>query len=503
MNSPGFFKFLSTAIVLVSLGLQTYSQRIQYSRQNFKMPFADATKLVANISGLHHVLSFTFDEKPSIHIYDDKLQLVSKKEIQFKFQQRLLAQVIPFKDYYFLYIHQSGQPKHDFWRIDAQGNAVDVSENFQRIIDTTFKKNVNTLQLVNRGNQLFVLVNTYYKEIEKSIYTVVHIDKNLSTVSTRKIVFPLKSFEGLRQVTMFGENLIILKTSGDSTGYSLQLIKANLNTGKLLMNDFSGNSSPYTNVGFRYIAEDSSFLIYSLVRGAVFISKLDTALNFRMPVVLVKNRLANRSGSNYFFLPGNEQQCINMSSGIQRAPRTTSRMQNSQVRYTFDGVASYNNSFQRFGESAELYADRMYREGVPVLSNRYDYDNYRTSGSYRTSSAPDPPLCFSVLDKQLALLRDSLVVNGKSTPNVHPTSAQNITLHNKSYLLFTQSFTPKKQGLLLVQANGNDELQISDLMVNDNFEYLLSELQPVNNDYVIIPFRHKREMGLVKITMEK
>lgn len=58
----------------------------------------------------------------------------------------------------------------------------------------------------------------------------------------------------------------------------------------------------------------------------------------------------------------------------------------------------------------------------------------------------------------------------------------------------------KKKGLLLVYPNENGYFNTVPIRVYDQFNFLLSLLQSVDN-YFIVPFTNKNEMGLMKVSL--
>jgi hypothetical protein len=64
-----------------------------------------------------------------------------------------------------------------------------------------------------------------------------------------------------------------------------------------------------------------------------------------------------------------------------------------------------------------------------------------------------------------------------------------------------QQFGSNRYGLLLINGNAEGELTATDIRVYDKYEYLLPQMQAVNNKYVLVPYTYKKELGLVKITL--
>src|SRR5829696_4829722 len=102
--------------------LHASAQRIQYNRQTFRMVYADDMQLVTNIKGNHHLLCFNANKPPAINIFNEQLKLVGQKEIDLKLNENADVRLIPFHDFYLLYIHLGGKFLHELYKIDAEGN---------------------------------------------------------------------------------------------------------------------------------------------------------------------------------------------------------------------------------------------------------------------------------------------------------------------------------------------------------------------------------------------
>ena len=109
---------------------------------------------------------------------------------------------------------------------------------------------------------------------------------------------------------------------------------------------------------------------------------------------------------------------------------------------------------------------------------------------------------FSMLDKKLKLTSDSLVPNNKTTYSIQPDQFTFFQAHNNNYMLVAQRFLKKSNGLLLVSNNDEKHLHFRDLIVNDWNNYLVSLSKIIPEKGIIMPFIHKQEAGLIKITME-
>ena len=110
---------------------------------------------------------------------------------------------------------------------------------------------------------------------------------------------------------------------------------------------------------------------------------------------------------------------------------------------------------------------------------------------------------FSLLDKGLNIVNDSLVPNTKDSYTIKADQFIRFAVNSKEYMLLGQQFVKKSSGLLMVYANDTKQLMYSDLKVNDRNDYLLSKSQVIAQEGIIIPYTHKLEAGLIKITIAR
>ena len=480
--------------------LKTYTQKIQYSRQNILMPFTDATEFIADISGRHHFLSFVLNEKSFIHVFDERLQLIAKKELPFKFNKGINYRVIPFKEFYFLQVALPGAPR-SLWRINAQGDAVDLTGKFKELIDTAFKRNPTNVQLINKEDRVFIMANTYFRELNKIVATVVQLDKNLDILSNRGIVFPFKRSDKLKQVSLLGDDVYILKSSRDTSGYLLQLLKVNLNTGKSLVNFFN-SSFDYSYASFQHTGADSGIVIYSLIQNVVFLTRLDNALKEKVPFTLLKTQFQNKVTTNNIFLPGEAQQSITVSYGnmFKNANLDNASADKQMHERAIAAMAAEASKLMRSNETPDQYALRIDNTSASATSSYNNRFDSRTSAS--ASHRDEAGVRFSVLDHDLTIVKDSIMINRKKENAIDFGSCANVVMSNKNYMIYKQSFPGKRQGLLAIYRNEENKISTKDIRVFDKYEYQLQDFKSVDKEYIIMPYRHKREIGLVKITMK-
>lgn len=424
------------------------------------------------------MLFFKFNTTPSIYVYNEGLQLMGKKEVPLKLSAAHDRRIIPFKNYYLLYLHQPGSTRHELWKINPDGEPTSLTARFQHFIDTTFKKNTSTLQMINQGEQLVVVANTYYPEVEKVVSSVVQLDDSLQTLSRRKILYPFnREDDVLKQVTLAGDHLFILKYSTDSSQYLLKIIRADLTTGALTEHVISSSSRFDSEPAFMYMPADSSLLVYATVRSKVLVSKLDHYLNEVQPVTLLDAQFSKNVFTNFLLLEGETQKwlAVHRSNTHSYYPTVVDRRNDPRYLYGLNRNLDYSDPF---------------------------YDPY-TRWNYQRAPAVDSAIRFVLYNKKLQPVKDSVARNKNSLATLQVRDYANIMLGAKSHLILKQSFTGRKKGLLLVSLSDDGRLAARDLAVFEHYQYLLSNLEILNNEAVIFPFMDKWEVGLVKISFAK
>jgi len=460
--------------------VNVYAQKIQYSRQTFGMMYSDDMQLVANIKGHHHVLCFNLNKKPAIYIFNEHLQLLAKKEIDRKLGSNADVRLIPFNDFYLLYVHLNGTFLHELYRIDAEGNVTPLTNLFQQFVDKELNKSMSTLQLFNRGNKLYIVAHTYYDRIKKMGSSVAQLDKELNPVLIRKVLYDFNGdVDVLRQADLSGNFLLILKTSkGTEEGNALDLVKIDLADGQLLSHSFFIGSHIYTNPAFRFNEKDSSLLVYATVQDpsysaaskrTVLVNQLDYNLHELTPANLLKSQFRTNTAATYLLFEG-ASLWLNLQNNI--------RLQKEVRSQSFPGIE---------GEDGLLGSNRT-RKNV-------------TTGYFTGSNQPTA-IRFTVLNKELKAVNDSVIENKERVYDIQPRPFAQFSYRNKAYLFLIQNFSSNSRGLFAISSDNNGKLISKDIAVFDKYEYLLTKMQAVKKDYVILPYTYKNEVGLVKITIE-
>lgn len=461
-----------------------FTQTIEYSRQSLKTPRTDVVRLVSNIQGNHHIICLAKNAKPALFIFNDSMQFIAKKEIPLKLPENSDINVIPFNRFYFLYLHQPGSLKHELWKIGPDGTATSVSDLFMNLIDSAFKQNSTTFQLEKNNNSIAIIANVYYDKLGKLCSTVTQADENLKLLRSRKIFFEyVRSEDVLKQLALIDDDhLAVLKTTKDSVGNLLTIVKGNLNTGDIITNSFNSGVNSFVNPAFNYNSADSTITICAKIARTVFFTRLDNLLNEKVGVTILKSPFNSPAPIHFLLLQDEQQKWFSIMPGnlffVTRARTTTYRS------FSLAGPA-YRSDFD--------YAPNVYNNSTLYVSRDLPRSIYNDSYN------DQPPVRFSLLNNKFKILRDSIAPNDESFNSIHPRQFANVTLQNKSFLFLNQQFGSNRQGILMMYGTGNNELAAKDIRVYDKYDYLIQQMQPLNSKEVLVPYTHKREIGLVKI----
>jgi hypothetical protein len=451
------------------------TQKIQYSKSVLKTPGGGDMRLIADVNGFHHLIHFSNVKKPMIHIFNDQLQLNATRELNIKIAENSNLMLLKMKEYYVLYVHTPRPSQHQLLKIYGNGAISDISYLVNDPADSSWNKSKATFQLFNIDNSFFLVSHTYYNNIKKIKTTIVKLEPERKAEVVTRLMFPFNTrTDQLKEVTLVNNNVFVVKTSQDEAGSSiLTLLKINCASGNILSKQFESGKYLYVSPTIRYNGTDSSTFIYSLLqtppgfRGArpgVFMAQLDNSLNEMAPISILPDIFKDNTVSCFIV----EKTKTNGWLHFSLAP--TNRKTGMKVTRDI-----YSN----------LDPDFMYTQ-------TYDYSYY--------TSAPTA-VRMTLLNKKLEKQKDSVVKNNGSYYKIHPGPYAQFVMHNTSYLLLVQELVAKKRGLLLVYPNDDDHFNTLPVRVYDQFDFLLSLLQTVGDNYFIVPFTNKTEMGLMKVSL--
>jgi hypothetical protein len=446
---------ICTSVCVVALMLfcnPTNAQQLKYSRQNVFVGNPSDMQLVADVAGSHHLLNLNYDESIAIFIFDKNLQLKKKVIAPFKFPEKGVAKIIAFADFYYISFYAHLVNKSVFWKIDADGNCIELSDAFDKLLATQLPYLQHGYELKEYQGELCLLYHTYIPKLEKNVLTMVVADKALNVALTKKVMYDLKETgERLLQEQVIGDKyLLVLKTT--TGGTSLRLMKVDIATGLTVSNDFYSSGFYFAQPRFTYSDQDSTTTVSAMLaesqkphsrKNYVFASRLNHMLVEEVPYTILKNQFRKNAGTNFILL--------NNRTGWVRL--TTS------VGYSYSGFA--------FG----------------------DYTAEQIQG-----------VRFSRLDNNFKIASDSLIRNNRNAYTLRPGQFTQMVMEDKDCLVLSQQFFTRRNGLLLISGGEDHILSYKQLPVIDHYNYLLHKAAVVPNEAVIIPYLHKLEAGLIRIT---
>lgn len=464
------------------------AQKLHYSRENVFIGNPQHLQLVANIGGNHHLLILNDNEDPEVFIFNSALELEKKVRLNFKFPERSVVNVIPFGNFYYLYIRPALSQKHLLWKIDGDGNCTDYTPFFQNLLVSQSRNIKLGFQLISYQDRLWMVYHTDLEDNEKNTVVMVQTDSLLNVLFTNRVIYDFKRDEEKlqKEVLIFGKYLLALKTV--RSGTSLELMKINLATGLSFTNTFSSSGYFYSQTALSIKSEDSSVTVSALLteprakanlKQFVFISRLNKNLFEEVPFKILKSQFKKNTGTNFLYVNGQSEWVRFRIRGEQRNNAVVSNDVSLYQDLTMPGNnADAINDVNRILQKTEM--------------NHLSVQPWDAFQGVR----------FSLLDKGLEIISDSLVANTKDYYTIKADQFIRFAVNNKEYMLLGQQFVNKNKGLLMVNANEQQQLIYTNLSVNSRNDYLLSKSQTIAHQGIIIPYRHKLEAGLIKITME-
>jgi hypothetical protein len=462
------------------------AQKLQYSRENVFVGNPNHLQLVANIGGNHHLLILNDNENPEVFIFNSALELEKKVRLDFKFPERSVISIIPFGNFYYLYIRPVLSQKHLLWKIDSNGNCTDYVPFFQKLLVSQAHNIKLGFQLIPYHDHLWMVYHTDLENNEKNTVMMVQTDSLLNVLFTNRVIYDFKRDEEKlqKEVLIFGKYLLALKTG--RSGTSLELLKINLATGLAITNTFSSSGYFYSQSALSINGEDSSVTVSALLtepratanpKQFVFVSRLNKNLFEEVPFKILKSQFKKNTGTNFLHVNGQSEWMRFRIRGEQRNNAVVS----NDVSLYQDLTMPDNNA------DAVKDINRMLQK--TEMSNVEPWDAFQG-------------VRFSLLDKALETTSDSLVANTKDYYSIKADQFIRFAVNNKEYMLLGQQFVKRSKGLLMVNTNDQQQLIYTDLSVNSRNNYLLAKYQLIPHKGIIIPYVYKLEAGLIKITVE-
>lgn len=456
---------------------------INYSREEVYLGISDKIEFVGNVSGNHHLINFAKNEKPVLFIYDKALELQNKVILPFIIPERADIRLVPFTNYYLLFISSWYSTQYMVWKIDGAGNSTGLSDQFDLLLRQQHIKPRQEFQLLHSEKGLLLWYHTNPENIEQNTLVMLQADSMLQPVNIRKVVYDFKrDEEQLRQEIMLeGKYLLVVKTTRSSSG--LELMKLDLLTGAAIKNTFYSTGFLYSQPTVNYDKKDSSILLTAMLSDMgrfsskfyVFMCRLNSELAEQTPVTVFKKQFTKSTSTNFLLV----------NHGTQ------------WIRYRSYFKSNDNGNLGNTG----LYQDYI----TPIDSNRLLSNIHPVTTAMERLidwDEQNPGIRFSLLSKNFAIVNEKRVANTKDSYTVRPEQFCRFTLNGKEFMIVGQKFRRKLNGLLIVSTAADDKLEYTDIRVVERRDYVLSKTRIISLNSIMMPYLHKRMAGLVKISIE-
>ncbi len=492
--------------------MPAYAQKIQYSRHTVKMPYADDVQLVPNINGNHHLLRLSVNKKPTVYVFNNQLQLQTEAIIDLKLQENLETRIVPFSDHYFFYTHTQKAATHSLYKVGGDGLVSSLTKAFQQVVDSVLNKSSAPVELVNQNEKLFAIAHVYYDEIKKIESTIVELTGTMQVARVWETTFDFNIEQNkLQQTILAGNNLLVLTSGSDEDyGHSLNLVKINLATGRSMLKAFRSERNGYSNASFRILPGDSSILLQATLDGgrtrgqqSGFISHLTSDLEELSPLAILQWPFSSNQAR--YFLLSDQGYWLNFSNNYFRRNRSEELI---VLRHQTQTTNQTSYSRQRYSQTIPTLPHDAQVMPYPNRVGSLNMENLQPASNRRrlTSSLITPQkniqsiVRFTVLNNQFKAIGDSVAQEHNSDFGIQPRPFAQFSVNNKTSLFLIQNFTETKNALLMVGAEKNGRIVSTNINVHYKYQYLLHQMQAVNNNSVLVPYTHKNQMGLIKIS---
>ena len=473
----------------------TSAQKFQYSKTLVRLPSSGEVRLVADVGGFHHLINFSENSKPAIHIYNSQLHLVETLELKKLLPAKCDIRLLQLKDYYILYTHTQKPNNHQLLKITGEGTVTNISSIADNPADSLWNRSTATFQMFDADNNLVLTSLTYLKELKKIRAAIIQPKSDGGASDANYLLFPFDAeFDELKEVTFRNNYLYVLKASKDENkNNTLTLLKLDTKADKHFYRHFDSGKYIYLNPAIRFNSQDSSILVYSMLRlpygytgsaPGMFVASLDSMLTEINPAKSVPEIFRGNTVSTFL---------VERTKTAGWLPfRNFPARNDYRVQIQSSYFPTYNYS-QLTGDYFSYFPDN-------TVTNSYVY--YDNSLNSNPTSNPVSAVRLTVLNSKFEKAKDSLIKNKGSYYKLHPSPHAQFSLKNIPYLLLVQELAANKKGLIMFYPNERNKLESVALNVYHPYNYLLSLAQPAGDNNFIVPYTDKKEIGLLKVTLD-
>ncbi len=480
------------SILLSLICLTTFAQTVHYTRHMSRYGVDDGVIIVPEIGGKNHLWIVGPEKDVRLQVYNFDMDWEREQILPIKIADHNDVTIIPLKKEYYFYNQSASDGANFLWRIDASGNATDVSRTFKNLIKTTFKDNTTTCQMLSRGGSIYVFSNMYYPDLKKVVSTIIKTDDQLNVINTKHYASDFDhNRESLHKIIIDPEvNITILKKQSTTKyGYVLDLLKINLKTDQVYEANFNSNT-PFSVPEIIFNSLDSSTTVYSMM------SRTYTkgGIVRHMFLATLNDTLGEITKAKVLKLPLDEDM---------------------PGAFTYINVNGNDNWLPILGNWNAQYLPQAKRNlyiglnrMVTLQSKKIVVVNATSFQPRLQSIHPDMQLIFppgdvkvSVINQQFNNVRDTVFKYHRR--NYIEVAQYSSFIKNKtSYLIVKERFPSNGKGLLLLHLNSEGGITPSPLRLYERFHYALPQLQQTSGGNVLIPYAYKGEVGMVYMNIK-
>ncbi|HRG81260.1 MAG TPA: hypothetical protein PLO99_02030 [Chitinophagaceae bacterium] len=470
--------------------LKAASQTLQYSRHLIRDLSADRMQLVADIEGYHHLISFTGHEEPVIDVFNKELTPVAKRKINIITPEKPFFNILPFHNHYLLYTKTQGQNRYRFFRINSAGEPTEITASLTPFIPAAGNRSGTAIELINQNGQLTLLTYQYTDTLKSIQARITRFNNDYKATHQSIITFPFhQRNEKLLQLALYHQQLFLLKEKKTKESLPvLEVMKLGLDNKKLYSKEFVSNGNPFYAPKFFLWPADSTVLITALlpqsdkkreISYVVFLSRLGDSLQELSAPVLLKGEIHSDLSLN-MILPDQRSNGWIPLRPYQEAVRNPS-FENNMTDW-YPDLSAYQH-----------LPGAVYPYSLPLsLLRTPGHGNYTAAGKIKlTLLSPS----FSVLNSLLLKpYKDATVIPG--------TDLVGFMIDTLPILLIGQQVIRKQKGLALIYPGANSSILLTDTRASTQYEYLTGLTKQINPHHLIVPYRNKKEIGLLRINIK-
>jgi hypothetical protein len=473
-------------------------QTLQYAKK-IRLEHTDYLFLAGSFNDNIHLLKQDGWGKMTLVIYNSNLSVEAAKRLPSEQKGYAEIQIIPYTGYYYAFIHYRESKKYRIIKIDAAGRFEDMTDLLQKKFPTSFLPNTTLWNLRKVNNRMFIVSYVYDNASEKLFFKVINADSTFTKVDERPLIVNYKFGREQINSIFFTDTATAYITRSGRNGTSnygqVDITKHDLISGTSKNINLTSPKDLFLSPDLKYNDKDSSFYFLATLRDKTAASSITRNYFVRMNKELeelspsVQVQFKDLLSEKVILVTGNK---FPFSFSIDDYKKLADR--NRENNFTSMPQLPYDG----WGTSQSL----LYAEGSSFYYGYSSPPGFSTGGFSQVTRTPSPvDLRIVHVNPDYAGKKDVLLKSKKETFRSQFYNSFNFTSNEKLYVLFGKTYSVIRNGIGYVSI---DNGVISDevlLRVNLKNEYMLTQAKQINEHTVIIPFKYKKELGLLKVNL--